>query len=286
MLLDSISRTKAYVIGMKGKYRNPNLLTSLNQLFDVVEFDGFVEPSRLEVDSIVDYQFYRATAYRDPMAEEVACFQAHLNAWRFLKNSDEDYLAVFEDDANLSVFQTEKILPYLGQLDGNWMLALERRFTDALISHLIPRKKMFRRMLLQPWGTAAYIISRSAATRALEVLDVEKYVDGPIDQSARVSSAFSFYQTLPPVAAPMETAQSLMPGKPKKATYSQRERIKRVTRILLSNNVSLGLKLGLLRIGWFRFVKYFFSIRFATTWFSLRYGEPAWVRDIRKVNLR
>jgi GR25 family glycosyltransferase involved in LPS biosynthesis len=279
---ESSSRIKAYIIGKAGKYRNTSLLQVLQPLFEVVEFDGFVDSSSLNAELLVDSRFFRATAYREPMAEEVACFEAHVNAWRWLVASKEDYLAVFEDDANLSLSRAAEVLFQLKQLKGPWVLTLERRFTDALLSHLLPRGNSVRRMLIQPWGSAAYIISRKAAMRALGSFSKENYVDGPVDQSAGLSLAFQYYQALPPAAAPLADVSSLMPKKPGKMRYGRRERINRVISILLSKEFGLGIKLALLKTGWFRFAKYFFSIRFATTWFSNRYGEPAWLADFKK----
>jgi GR25 family glycosyltransferase involved in LPS biosynthesis len=205
-----LSKPKAYVIGEQGNYRNPLLLTSVSEHFEVVEKNGFVSWELLKIDELVNQRAFRDVIGKIPMPGEIACFVAHSQAWKWLAESQEDFLAVFEDDVLLIGNQLSFYLNHLPTLRGNWQLSLELRSRDELFSHALHSRPAILRSRIQPRGAAAYIISKQAARALLKEMQRVNGIDGLADNSLTQTEVVDFYICLPPVFAISPDSRSII----------------------------------------------------------------------------
>jgi GR25 family glycosyltransferase involved in LPS biosynthesis len=273
----------AYVIGKEGNYRNPRLLEELQPTFLVMEKNGFVDASTVDLASSLDLEAFRTTTGREPLLTEVACGLAHIRAWRFLVSSEREELAVFEDDVYLaSDDDTLKRLPnILKHLKGNWQLNLETRPGDWLITHLIGKAASVRGSRVPPRGAGAYIISRHAAIRALGALarnTITEKLDGPIDHSIALSRVIKYWIATPPIFKVKSDVVSLIEDK----AGSRKQRKIRFTlmgafaRHLKVIRMSLSFRSPLSSgLVWVRPLKYLLSVHFLTSWFKLRFRKKS-----------
>ena len=112
---------------------------------------------------------------------EVGCFLSHKKCWRKLVDSKESWALVLEDDSVFhskanEYFQSTEWIPEGVQLI-QFSFAKDTTFSDKSVvlpngSHLVRVKHS------SPCGTYAYLISREAAEKALELSDI---AEGPID---------------------------------------------------------------------------------------------------------
>ena len=112
---------------------------------------------------------------------EVGCFLSHKKCWQNLIDSDEPWALVLEDDSVFhpkakDYFQSTEWIPNGVQLI-QFSYTKDSTFSDKTVilpngSHLVRVKQS------SPCGTYAYLISREAAKRALEL---SNKVEGPID---------------------------------------------------------------------------------------------------------
>lgn len=112
---------------------------------------------------------------------EIGCFLSHKKCWSNLVNSGDDWALVLEDDSVFHPKAKDYFQPTDWIPDGVELIQFsftpDTTFSDKTItlpngSHLVRVKHS------SPCGTYAYLISRKAAKRALELADL---VEGPID---------------------------------------------------------------------------------------------------------
>lgn len=104
--------------------------------------------------------------------EEIACFLSHRKCWEQIINANSDYAAVFEDDVVFS----EKVGMFL--CDTSWIpsdadiIKLEV-LTRKIVTGFFPKKvihdKAVFRLYSSSLGTSAYIISKKAAQKLLQM---------------------------------------------------------------------------------------------------------------------
>ncbi len=112
---------------------------------------------------------------------EIGCFMSHQKCWKKLIESKENWALVLEDDS----FFHSKAINYFHDIDWipdgvkliQFSYAIDDTYSDLSIKlengdHLVRVKDS------SPCGTYAYMISREAAIKALEL---SKTIEGPID---------------------------------------------------------------------------------------------------------
>jgi glycosyl transferase, family 25 len=111
---------------------------------------------------------------------EAACFLSHRNVWKKLVDSQEKFVAVFEDDVHLSMDVSQLLMPNLVP-EGVGLIKLE--YPLQRVSYVQKRYATYlgrnlHRLLTNAYGSAGYIISRDCARYALEVT---KTYNRPVD---------------------------------------------------------------------------------------------------------
>lgn len=261
---------KAYVIGVKGNHRNPSLTTEISALgLDVVVDDGFVDVSGV-VESEVNEKVFLLIRGRRPQLTEIACAKAHLNAWRYLVDTGEASMMVFEDDAILideQGFRT--VLLESKELKGPWITSLERRPGDYLISHLLRRPGRLRKSLIQPTGACAYIISREAAQLGLSYFrDKGGRIDGLSDFWPGPAALIRWHIAVPPVVAASTSVNSLIGY----STSQNRKisKLRAMALLLITKPYDDVLIKGGFLLLIAKPIKYLLSIHFFTAWITNR----------------
>ena len=140
-----------------------------------------VDGSKLSTE---DKKFVVSPNWRYPYSltpGEVGCFLSHKKCWQNLIDSGEPWALVLEDDSVFhpnakDYFQSTEWIPDGVQLI-QFSYTKDSTFSDKTVilpngSHLVRVKHS------SPCGTYAYLISREAAKRALEL---SNQVEGPID---------------------------------------------------------------------------------------------------------
>lgn len=112
---------------------------------------------------------------------EVGCFLSHKKCWQRLIDSGESWALVLEDDSvfhpkAIEYFDTTDWIPSGVQL-VQFSFANDATFSDKSIS-LPNGNRLVRVKHSSPCGTYAYMISREAAQKALELANK---IEGPID---------------------------------------------------------------------------------------------------------
>lgn len=259
-------KLKAYIIGVKGNHRNPSLLKDLSMLeLEIVVEDGFVDKSNVSL-ADVDETTFSLIRGRAPQLTEIACAKAHLIAWKYLVDSEESSLAIFEDDAVLideEGFRRTKLESE--ELVGPWALSLERRQGDFLVSHFLRLRRRLRKSLVQPTGACAYIISREAAKIGLNYFsDRRGRIDGLSDFWPGPAALFRWNIAVPPVFEASTSVSSLIGYE----APHQRKLPKLWAMLLLLFSKPYD---GVLVAGSFillvvKPIKYLFSVHFLTAW--------------------
>lgn len=265
-----MKKPKAYIIGQAGNHRNPILKEQLAQWFEVVEENGFVDSLSLTggIENYVDVPLFESIIFRSPSPTEVACYLAHLQAWTWLLGSEEDYLAVFEDDARLVLDDLSHLVSHLEKLRGPWQVALERREGDFLISHFFATKPSIRRAFIQPRGAGAYVISKEAARLGIQDWKRDGRIKGVADLAPGPSRLFHYFVHLPPVFSNDSLSQSLI-GERNSRKLDLRAKLQRILGTAQSKDRSAYERFGFhLKVR--RFAKYLLSIHFWTAWYFLR----------------
>ncbi len=265
MVYDFKERIPVYIIGRRGNYRNKDLLRALEGKFEIVEDDGFVQSSSVDIHSQVDEALFLATLSRPVTNREVACALAHIKAWRRLVELDLPYLAILEDDVTWSSKEVEILSEKLPS-GKPWWLSLERRRGDFLWTHLLRRKGRLLRSFLQPRGGGAYLLSREAAILGLRSFELGgSKIVGELDRCPRASGLFRFYIQLPPPFEASMTGPSII-GARQPQIGDLKTRLTRSLRILASSEYPNYIKTGLIALKVFRPLKYIFSLHFAFAW--------------------
>jgi GR25 family glycosyltransferase involved in LPS biosynthesis len=261
----------AYIIGQQGRYRNSALLEQLGSAFEIVEENGFynLDPALLE--GFTNQEVFLAETNRLPTLGEVACYLAHVTAWRRLLDSNHPYLAVFEDDAQVLAVGdwTSRIqIPD----NGAWWISLERRPGDFLLTHLLRRRGKTLRSRLIPRGACAYIISRRAAEIGVRLFEDEgSRVMRPVDRNPRYAASLDYFVQIPPPITASESAPSLI-GTRKQVSDGLIRRAIRVLKLLASNDYPAKTRVGLIKLNVLRPIKYLGSVHFFTAWAKNRWG--------------
>jgi GR25 family glycosyltransferase involved in LPS biosynthesis len=257
---------KAYIIGIEGKLRNPQLPAELAPWFEIVHGNGYLELTANDAKSLVNAEVFEALLAKEPTTREVACFLAHLQAWRWLAQSDETCIGVFEDDVHV-YRDMSRVVGELSKLRGPWQVSLERRLGDFLWTHLIPRPKRIWKSRVQPRGAGAYIISKEAARALVADFDFRKKFDGVADASLMQTDVVQFRVCLPPPMRTSSSSESLIGARnPKLNRFSEGFRRMMVLRKLNSSaprKFTSYLSLKMLKA-----LKYCFSLHFATAWLT------------------
>lgn len=111
----------------------------------------------------------------------VACFESHRKIWREIVSSDATYAAIFEDDVHFS----DGLKPFLSSTDwipaDSDLVRLETRLKRAKLGRPAERHfgRRVARLLSTQMGTAAYVISKQAAAR---LLDLSEGFRDPVDE--------------------------------------------------------------------------------------------------------
>lgn len=202
---------KAYVIGIQGRHRNPELVSQLSEFFEVVVENGFRESN----ENIQQSKGIVARAVGSPMSKkELACAQAHQTARSWLVKSDEPYLAVFEDDCEISEENLAFVFDSVDKLHRSetaWQLNMYSAPWDQLFTHSLYRKPRIERSRIHPSVLVAYIVSREAAI----LLEKDHYSSGEVfeaiaDGSPAASGLVDFYVTIPNIFRPKSEVGSLI----------------------------------------------------------------------------
>jgi glycosyl transferase family 25 len=132
---------------------------------------------------------------------EAACFLSHRKAWERLLDSQEPYIAVFEDDVHLSKDISNLLSPELVP-EGIGLIKLEYPLHRVAYVHKAYAKIMGRklhRLLTNAYGAAGYIVSRECAKRLLELsATFREPVDVFLfDQESPLWQEFSVLQVVP-----------------------------------------------------------------------------------------
>jgi len=202
---------KAYVIGIQGRHRNPQLVSQLSDYFDVVVENGFRESNE-------KIQWSNGTVARavgSPLSNrELACALAHQDAREWLVKSNEQHLAVFEDDCEISDENLAFVLDSvdkLNQLGKAWQLNMYSAPWDQLFTHWLHLKPKIRRSRIHPSVAVAYVISRKAAILLEEDRrSLGEFLEAPADASPAASGLLDIFITIPNFFKPMIEAKSLI----------------------------------------------------------------------------
>lgn len=265
---------KAYVIGRKGRHRNSELLSVLAAHFEeVVRADGFVAVKPTDLETRLNHEFFRAVHRRAPLLGELGCGLAHIEAWRFLANSNLDCLAIFEDDAEIDEVRIPSVLAEVTKLTEPWCLSLSMTSSDRLVTHLIPRGKAVRRAIIQPRATVGYVISRKAAQ--LGVADFDRsggLLEGTSDRWPGPAGLLRYYTAVPAVVGTNDGGESYI-GRRSERPEPWLVRLKRFASLLLDPTIPSYKKRGLLILKLLRPIKFAFSVFFLTEWYRIRWGD-------------
>lgn len=266
---------QAVIIGKSGQLRNPELPVALAQWFEVEKTDGFVAVDPAKLPELVDLDLFMAVHRRPPKLGEVGCALAHLQTWRYLAESDLPWLAVFEDDAMPLTDDLTHILRAIESLHGPWYLTMQLWSSDQLVTRTLSRRPRIKRVLVQPRGTVAYIISKEAAVRAIADFEASGHrIQGTSDRWPGPAGIFRYYITMPASFGANDGGESFI-GIRNQKPEPLAQRIRRFWRIMRSTEVPRHTKRGvaILKIG--RTIRYLFSVHFATEWYSIRWGAKA-----------
>lgn len=116
---------------------------------------------------------------------EVGCFLSHIKCWQKLLASDEDWALIMEDDIQISDFAPRfmKSTDWIPNGIQMCQLSCLYRTQDALIDpfdkiELDLGYSLVRPLFPHPLGTQCYLISRDAASKALQL---SKKLVAPVD---------------------------------------------------------------------------------------------------------
>jgi glycosyl transferase, family 25 len=163
---------------------------------------------------------------------ERGCFGSHVACMiDFVENSSDDFLLVIEDDVILDTnFDYGLVVEWMGKLKIDY-LRLYSRYTFKLRGILEIGRRQLIRFKFGPFGTQAYIISRSGAAQFLSSMSrCERPIDDELDRF--------WHHDLPPYAIfpypvlEIETASTLgRSANPMLETSFSHKMVKRVERI-------------------------------------------------------
>lgn len=156
--------------------------------------------------SELTFDFVKTPNYEYPYPltkGEVACFLSHKKCWELIVSSNEDWTLVLEDNA----FITPRLCDYI--IDKEWipteceLIQLTHTdlptYTNKVLE--IPNNTLMKTVYSSPFGTSAYLISKKAASIALEH---SKVLRSPVDNFlfsswSSFSKSISFWRLKKPV---------------------------------------------------------------------------------------
>ena len=202
---------KAYVIGKAGAYRNPALMSELEENFQIVVKDGY-RTANTKRQLVAESSVLRSIG-GSLTTGELGAALAHKAARDWLLKSKEPYLAIFEDDASLTGENLYAMFSAIRGLRGPWQLSLYTAPQDRLVTHLFQRSKAVRRSRIQPSVCVAYVISREAARLCEEdFISSGKVFEGVADASPGAAGLVEFYFTAPSLFEPLSGVPSIIDG--------------------------------------------------------------------------
>ncbi len=111
---------------------------------------------------------------KSPLSKsEIACLMTHRDVWQGLLNSDQEAIAIFEDDVCLGFDLINLLDKELPSINFD-LIRLETYLTRVSLSRRIYStigKVQLRKLLTTAYGSAAYVISKRAARYFLEYTD-------------------------------------------------------------------------------------------------------------------
>lgn len=117
----------------------------------------------------------------NPKVGEIGCFGSHFLAWKYLVDSELDYLVIFEDDAMVEKGFKEKLIDRLHQLPEDYdvfsVYADDNQDDRFRPKHAVSE---FISKGYQDWSTLCYVVSKKGAKRLLEVMS-ENGMNMPVD---------------------------------------------------------------------------------------------------------
>lgn len=169
---------------------------------------AFERYEAVEADRVHEHPLYsripKLRSPRDWARAEVACLLSHYGAWTRIVAGDEPFGAVFEDDLHIDSRMREVLVASCMPPDAD-LVKLETVNTPVGIARrqdLGPSGLHFARLYTLHHGGGAYILSRAAAQRAIESIDL---FDLPVDDvlfspKHPVGRTMRCYQVVPAVA--------------------------------------------------------------------------------------
>ncbi len=132
---------------------------------------------------------------------EAACILSHRKAWQWLIESNDDYIAVFEDDVHVAA-DMSSVLNTSNLQTGMDLVKLEIPTGKASYRHKASyplADRALHRLLSKACGSAGYIVSRRCAKRLLELSEA---CDEPVDiilfdDKSPIWQEFGVFQTVP-----------------------------------------------------------------------------------------
>ncbi len=132
---------------------------------------------------------------------EAACILSHRIAWQSLVESNDDYLAIFEDDVHVAADMRDLLDPTLLQTAMD-LVKLEIPIGKASYRHKASAPfadRALHRLLSKACGSAGYIVSRHCAKR---LLDITRACGEPVDiilfdEKSPIWQEFGVFQVVP-----------------------------------------------------------------------------------------
>jgi|GEM_PF-1854177 len=203
---------KAYVLGVKSRFRGENLVNQLRGLgFDVEVVYGIdareAEPTYLQ--SKVDQK--RAIAFYGHRltAGEICCALGHQEIQRRIAEKGEDWALVMEDDVEILAAELNEVLTDLPQLKAKSVVTLRLTpVSDSTPSFQSGGIRFCTKLTQPPFGTFAYFMSLGAARIAV-ASESGKAILGPSDWPLRWKTKVSFFATNKPAVNLLDAASEI-----------------------------------------------------------------------------
>jgi glycosyl transferase, family 25 len=161
---------KAYVINVEHSRERMAHMTSVLSILDIA-FERFDAIYGARIDEHPLARIVGQNGYRPLGLGEVGCLLSHIEVWRLVAAGSDEFAAIFEDDVFLDsrlplLLQGPQLFP-----PGADVVKLDTHSRPTYLAHREypgPESLRFRRLRSRHYGSAAYILSRSAARRLLE----------------------------------------------------------------------------------------------------------------------
>lgn len=245
------------ILSLTETCRNPGLPSQLRQLGEITKLQGGYLPSEKDF-SHVSHEL-TSGLHGGPVSEgELGCAIAHMLSYKRLSKSSKHFSLIFEDDADLlSDFRVDLFYEEIVGPRPTILLLGRNNFDRPIFS--IPSKRaqsiFFDRV--PPTGAFAYAVNKAAAEviyQDFESFGVRGPADWPIDSADKI--VFKYFW--PPLAGYVDSQSNV--GRTHKPSSLQ-SRTFAFIRLMLSRNLSLGVKRTLLRVKIIRQVRYVLRVK-------------------------